>query len=34
MFLRELERLRRGSMTSANIESQKEIMVCLELMLE
>ena len=31
---RELERLRRGPMTDANIESQKEIMVRLELMLE
>ena len=31
---RELERLRRGPMTDANIEFQKEIMVRLELMLE
>jgi Mg2+ and Co2+ transporter CorA len=31
---RELERLRRGSMTGANTTSQKEIMVRLELMLE
>lgn len=31
---RELERLRRGPMTDANAESQKEIMVRLELMLE
>lgn len=31
---RELERLRRGPMTKANTESQKEIMVRLELMLE
>jgi hypothetical protein len=31
---KELERLKRGSMTNANTESQKEIMVRLELMLE
>lgn len=31
---RELERLRRGPMSAANSESQKEIMVRLELMLE
>jgi 23S rRNA maturation mini-RNase III len=31
---RELERLRRGPMTETNAESQKEIMVRLELMLE
>ena len=31
---RDLERLRRGPMTDANIASQKEIMVRLELMLE